>query len=201
MVAQALLRTVPSFAAAALAALALTAAGFGGCAAEPPLRRSLAIVAGEKTSVRYVDVKGTLALSLQNASAAAATDVYRADSGTIDPGAKLVDDAELQALLDIFSERGLFAAAVGEVPADALDALIVQQGRQRWVFPRRLRGMQQTEAPFHEGRAYFLALYNDVTAYHGTGAGRPDFKAEQRRTADDGRAARQKLERLREGVR
>lgn len=199
MVVQALLRTVPSFAAAAaLAALALLAAG---CAGEPPLRRSLALASGEKTVVRYIDVKGTLALSLQNASAGVATDVYRADSGAIDPGAKVVPDDELQALLDIFSERGLFGGAAAEVPADALDALIVQQGGQRWVFPRRLRGVQQAEAAFHEGRAYFLALYNDVTAYHGTGADRPDFKAEQRRATDDGRAARQKLERLRAGAR
>jgi hypothetical protein len=197
MVAQALLRTVRSLAAAALA----LAAGLAGCAGEPPLRRSLALAPGQKTVVRYLDIKGTLSLSLQNASAALATDVYRTDSGAIDPGAKVVADDELQALLDIFSERGLFGAAAAEVPADALDALVVQQGGQRWVFPRRLRGVQQAEAAFHEGRAYFLALYNDVTAYHGTGDDRPDFKSEQRRAADDGRAARAKLERLRGGAR
>lgn len=202
MVAQALLRTVRSLAsAAATTALILLATGLAGCAGEPPLRRHLALAPGQKSVVRYIDVKGTLALSLQNASAAAATDVYRTDSGAIDPGAKVVADDDLQALLDIFSERGLFAAAANEVPADALDALIVQQGGQRWVFPRRLRGVQQAESAFHEGRAYFLALYNDVTAYHGTGDDRPDFKSEQRRAADDGRAARAKLERLRGGAR
>lgn len=200
MVVQALLRTVSSLRAAAITAITLAGVG-AGCAGEPPLRRSVAVAAGAPTVVRYLDVKGTMALSLQNASAGVATDVYRADSGTIDPGAKVVADAELQALLDIFSERGLFAVAANEVPADALDALIVQQDGQRWVFPRRLRGVQQAEAAFHEGRAYFLALYNDVTAYHGTGADRPDFQSEQRRAADDGRAARAKLERLRAGAR
>ncbi|MBM3963043.1 MAG: hypothetical protein FJ306_14250, partial [Planctomycetes bacterium] len=87
MVAQALLRTVRSL---ATAALALAAAGLGGCAGEPPLRRSLALAPGQKTVVRYIDVKGTLSLSLQNASAALATDVYRTNSGGIDPGAKVV---------------------------------------------------------------------------------------------------------------
>ncbi|MFN6196282.1 MAG: hypothetical protein ACK5BN_20940 [Planctomycetota bacterium] len=93
MVAKALLRTVRSRAsAAATTVLVLLATGLGGCAGDPPLRRSLALTPGQKTVVRYLDVKGTLARSLQNASAAAATDVYRTDSGAIDPGAKVVVD-------------------------------------------------------------------------------------------------------------
>lgn len=194
MSAQALLRTGPLSAACATALLAA-------CASEPALQRSVVVTAGEKTVVRYVDVKGTLSLSLQNDSAGAPGAVYSAASGTIDPGAKVVADAELQALLDIFTERGLFATARPEVPADALDALVVQQGDQRWVFARRLRGVQQQEAAFHEGREYFSALYNAVTAYHGAGDQRPDFRAEQVRAASDGKAARQRLERLRGGGR
>jgi hypothetical protein len=196
MIALALVR-IASPLASATAAAALLAA----CASGPTLQRSVVVEPGAKTVVRYVDVKGTLSLSLQNDSAAAPAKVYGADTATIDPGAKVVVDEELQALLDVFTESGLFAGAANEVPPDALDALVVDQQGRRWVFARRLRGMQQAEAPFHEGRAYFLALYNSVTAYHGAASDRPNFKAEQSRTAGDGRTARQKLEDLRRSKR
>lgn len=188
MVALALLRTGLLLFAVGAAAL------LGACAGAPPLQRSVVVV-------RYVDVKGTLALSLRNEGAGARAQVYGADSAAIDPGAKVVADDELQALLDVFTETGLFASSVGEVPGDALDALVVEQDGSRWVFPRRLRGVQQAEAAFHDGRAYFLSLYNSVTAYHGAAGDRPDFKTEQVRTAGDARQARQKLERLRRGQR
>lgn len=196
MIALALVRIASPLASATLAAALLAA-----CASGPTLQRSVVVEPGSKTVVRYLDVKGTLSLSLQNDSAAAPAKVYGADTATIDPGAKVVDDAELQALLDVYTESGLFAGARDEVPADALDALVVEQAGRRWVFARRLRGVQQAEAAFHEGRAYFHALYNSVTAFHGAASERPDFKAERSRTATDGRSARQKLEDLRRSKR
>jgi len=51
--------------------------------------------------------------------------------------------------------------------------------------------LQPDEMPFHEAKACFLAVYNDVMAFRdGRGT---DFEAERQRTRAAGEAARQKL--------
>lgn len=164
------------------------------CQTDPALQRSVAVTAGERTTVHLVQVNGSLALSLQNASAQKATDVYGADTSTVDPGRKVVDDVNLQTLLDVFATKGMFATSLGEVPPGSLDALIVEQGRRRWVWAvssdKRVRLAAQqrgdhSEQIFNEARAEFLELYNRSTAFHGTGTDRPDFRAEGARAKTD----------------
>lgn len=166
---------------------------FVGCQSTPSLARTLIVAPGELTTVRLIQVKGHLAFSLQNGSGQAPDQVYTANSNQIDPGSKVIADAELQALLDVFSELGLFAASLDEVPHDALDALIVEQGGQRWVWVRRQLGVQAAEQSFHDARAAFLTLFNSSVAYHGTGTERPNFKAEDSRARQDAARAREHL--------
>jgi hypothetical protein len=177
--------------------LLLAACTAAGCASGPQLSRALQVAEGELTTVRLRQVDGNLVLALQNESAGRAEQVYEALSS--DPSRKVVGDADLQALLDVFAEQGLFAQAVSQVPPDARDVLSVQSGDRSWTFVRRQRGVQQSEAAFHEARAYFLALYNSSVAYHGTGEGRPDFRNESRRAQVDAATATSRLRRLRSG--
>jgi hypothetical protein len=149
------------------------------------------------TTVVLRQVEGNLTLSLQNDSAGNPEQVYAALSS--DPSRKVVGDADLQALLDVFAGQGLFAQGVSAVPPDARDVLTVQTGDRTWTFVRRQRGVQQSEAAFHEARAYFLALYNSSVAYHGTGEGRPDFRTEGRRAQVDAATATSRLRQLRSG--
>jgi hypothetical protein len=168
------------------------------CSSAPSYKRDLTIVPGERTTVRLAQVNGALALSLQNHSAERPDQVYRADSAEIDPGLKIVADVNLQSLLDVFSEKGMFAQYLPEVPAGSRDVLTVEQGQRRWVWAisadRRRRiaqqqqGTDQAERTFHEARAEFLTLYNSSDAFHGssgTGRDAPDFGAEQRRLEAD----------------
>lgn len=166
-----------------------------GCAGAPALPRVIAIAPGELTTVQLLQVDGKLTLSLQNESAGLAKDVYVGNSA--DPGRKVVADADLQALLDVFAADGMFAQVVPHVPPDARDVLTVQSGGRSWTWVRRQRGVQQGEAVFHEARAYFLALYNSNIAYHGTGRGRPDFERESSRVQVDAAAATDRLRELR----
>lgn len=171
------------------------------CQTDPALQRSVTVTAGERTTVHLLQVNGSLALSLQNASAQLPTAVYGADTSSVDPGRKVVADADLQALLDVFSDKGMFAASLNEVPHDARDVLMVEQGGRRWTWVRRQLGVQQAEATFHEARAYFLSLYNSNIAYHGTGDARPDFGGENARVHSDAVKARSRLEALRRSQR
>jgi hypothetical protein len=184
------------------AQLLVAACTFVACSSAPRLERALAIQPGQRTTVRLLQVNGSLALSLRNASAQHLNAIYTENSHGIDPGAKVVDDVNLQTLLDLFSERGMFAAGLGAVPAGTRDALIVEQGERRWVWAlsndrlaRRAaieRGSRD-EQTFHEARAEFLALYNSSMAFHGTGTAKPNFDAEGRRAATDGAKARAKM--------
>lgn len=171
------------------------------CSSGPSLSRALEVTPGQRTTVHLLQVNGSLALSLQNDMEQERAKVYGEATSAIDPGRKVVADADLQALLDVFSDKGMFAASLDEVPADARDALIVEQGDRRWIWVRRQRGVQQAEATFHEARAYFLSLYNSSVAYHGTGLARPDFRTENARARADAEKARLNLEQLRRGQR
>ena len=167
-----------------------------GCASGPSLARAVEVEAGEATRVLLTQVQGRTTFLLQNASSADHAAFY---SDPKDPVlGKVVPDAQLQALLDVFSEKGLFATGLGSVPPDARDVLVVENGGRRWTWARRQPGMQATEATFHEAKAYFLEVYNSSMAYRASDPHNPpDLTAEQARVRDDAEAAKGKLERLR----
>jgi hypothetical protein len=178
--------------------LLVAACVFVACQSGPSLRRDVTIRDGERTAVVLVSSNGRLTLSLQNESAALANAVYTANSA--DPSRKVVADADLQALLDVFSELGLFAAANPVVPPDARDVLFVDHGGKRHAWVRRHLGAQASERSFHDARDYFLALYNSSIAYHGTpDTPRPNFTGEVVRAKVTAETARARLEQLRTG--
>lgn len=187
------------------AMLLAAACGIVGCSSAPGLPRAVTVTEGERTVVGLYQSGTKLLLSLQNDSGGNAAEVYSA--GTAE-GRKVVADAELQALLDVFAANGMFEHSLGAVPPSARDVLTVEQGNRRWIWARRQAGVQQTEQSFHEARAYFLQLYNSSVAYHGvagaqdtkgnlTGKDRPNFKDESTRAATEGEAAKSKLESVR----
>jgi len=168
-----------------------------GCVGGPSLPRAVQIEPGRRTTVRLMQFADGLVFTLQNASSGSAADVYSDPKG--DHQTKVLADAQLQALLDVFTEKGMFAQGTASVPSDARDALVVQQNDRRWVWSRRSAADQQ----FTEVKAYFLSLYNDATAYHANsnngraGDSRPDLKAENDRVRSEAAAAKRKLEGIR----
>jgi len=176
-------------------AVLLLAAGLVvGCQSTPSLPRSVTIESGKPTHVTLVQVQGGMKFELQNASSGDAAAVY--SDTKANPLAKVVPDAQLQALLDVFTAKGMFAASITSVPPDARDVLTVDQPGRRWSWVRRQLGVQAGEADFHEAKAYFLELYNSATAWHAGSGARPDLVSEQSRVKTDADAAKKKLENL-----
>lgn len=188
------------------AMLLAAACGIVGCSSAPELPRAVTVTEGQRTVVGLFQVGSKLQLSLQNESAdrASANDaapqvpepgqtVTLYSKGSAD-GRKVVSDAELQALLDVFAANGMFDRSLAAAPPDARDVLTVEHGGRRWLWVRRQLGMQASEQSFHEARAYFLQLYNTAIAYHGAGRDKPNFKEESTRAAIEGEAAKSKLE-------
>lgn len=167
------------------------------CASGPSLPRGLQIEPGKRTTVRLMQFANGLAFTLQNASSGSAADVYSDPKG--DQQTKVLADAQLQALLDVFTDKGMFAQGTTSVPADAKDALVVLHGERRWVWSKR----SATDQQFTDAKGYFLELYNQATAYHGNsgtrraGDNRPDLKAENDRVRREAAAAKRKLEGIR----
>lgn len=173
----------------ALGSAALLAAA--ACASGPSLHRVLTVENGRRTTVRLVQFTEGRVFTLQNGSSGSAAEVYsdaRSDTLT-----KVIDDGLLQNLLDVFAERGLFAAASPRAPAEANDAIIVEQDDRRFVFHRAAPG---AAGSYDEARAYFLEAYNLAEAFHSSTIHRGDLEAEDSRARRSGEAARQKLERL-----
>ncbi len=178
------------------AQLLLAAGAIVGCQSGPSIStRACTVVAGQRTTIHLLQVNDNLALSLQNASANEAADIYTQSSA--DQSRKVATDAEVQALLDVFSDKGMFAASLPDVPSDARVVLLVEQGKQRWYWARRKLGVQASDETFNEARAYFLSLYNGSVAYHGTGKQRPDFTGENARARAEAETARLRLEKAR----
>lgn len=175
--------------------LALAAAlSFVGCASGPDLPREVTIEPGRPTRVVLQQLRGGQTFLLQNASSTEAADFYDGDMPAM---AKIAPDAQLQALLDILAQKGLFARGAGAVPPDARDVLAVEHDGRRWTWARRQAGVQQDEVAFHEARTYFLELYNQSLAYHpGTSMDAAGWQQEQERLRREAAAARRKLEGL-----
>lgn len=172
----------------------LLAAAFpfvSGCVGTPNLPRVVQVQEGQRTTVRLIQFADGQTMSLQNLSSGSASDVYSPKDPTKqDPMAKVVKDAQLQALLDVLAEKGLHSSGSQSVPPDARDALLVEQKGQRWVLFRRQAGMQQDELPFHEAKAYFLSVWNGATAYH---TGNVDLRGENERVRAEAQAAQRRL--------
>jgi hypothetical protein len=168
-----------------------------GCASGPTLARVVTIDEGQATLVSLRQGTGNLTLTLRNESAGLAKDFYK-DSK--DPNAKVVPDAELQTLLDVYAEDGLFehaaGSSAGSAAAGGIDVLTIDQQGRQWSWARRQRGAQQSDQAFHQARDYFLAIYNGNVAYHGADE-RPNFSDENARARAEAAAARERLMQLR----
>jgi hypothetical protein len=176
-------------------AVLLLAAGLVvGCQSAPSLPRSVTIEPGQPTHVTLVQVQDGKKFELQNESSGDAAAVY--SNAKVNPLAKVVPDAQLQALLDIYTTKGMFASSITSVPPDARDVLTVEQPGHRWTWVRRQIGVQAAETDFHQAKHYFLELYNNTTAWHRGSGERPDLLSEQSRAQADGEAAKKKLENL-----
>lgn len=137
----------------------LAAGGLGACNALP---RVVEVREGQPTTITLVPRRGTQ-LTLQNESSGYAADVY---SDGADRNRKVVPDAELQALLDIYAAEQLFELSAPDAPANARDVLRLQQAGRAWVWARRGSMLDDREAGFAKALEYFLRLYNGNTAFH-----------------------------------
>ncbi|MBX3461857.1 MAG: hypothetical protein KF830_01690 [Planctomycetes bacterium] len=170
----------------------LTAVLAPGCATGPDLPRAVTVVAGKPVRVLLRQGKDGLVFVLQNASSTTAADFY---DGDMPPLAKIAPDDQVQMLLDILADKGMFAAAE-PAPADARDLLVVEQGDRRWSWARRRGAPAAEQTAFLEARGYFLAVYNESLAYHPADAEhRPDLMAERDRMRREAEATRRRLQR------
>lgn len=180
-------------AAAALATLAVPS--LGSCAG-PSLARAITVQSGSRTTVRLMQFVDGRVFTLQNASSGTARDVYSERS--TDDLTKVVDDAQLQTLLDTFAEEGLYAGASSSAPSDARDALVIAQGDRRLVLHARTPS-KEGPLSYSRARAYFLAVYNQATAYHSSDIDPRTLKEEQDRARYDGQRAVRDLEKKAQG--
>lgn len=144
--------------------------------------------------VRYVQFTSNLVFSLQNASSGSKAEVY--GDAHRDRSVKVISDGELQALMDILAEHGMFERATAAAPLEARESIVVEMPDRRWVWTR-LHQSGVVDEPFHAARGYFLALYNGAVAYHGNeDEPVPDLAGQRERIQRDAAAAREKLLRL-----
>lgn len=173
----------------------LVATGVG-CSSGPSLQRVLTVRDGEPTVIALR--QGNLLLTLRNESAGLKEDVYKQARDT---NLKVAPDGELQALLDVFAEEGLFARAANAANAGP-EVLQIEQGDRVWSIARPAGNDPQGKANFHQARQYFLAIYNGNVAFHGAhqrdaNTERPNFSDANARAKADAEAARERLLKLR----
>ena len=160
-----------------------------GCAGAPNLPRVLAVQEGQRTTVRLMQFGSGQTFTLQNRSSGRKVEVY--SNNQYDLATKVVADAQLQALLDVFAEHGLFAGATHSVPPEARSAIVIRQGERRYVFHDRNIAADAGQR-FRQAQAYFLSVYNNATAYHSAEINRADLEAEKNRANSAGAATKQK---------
>lgn len=172
----------------------LLAALASGCASGPTASGAPEVLANQRTLVRYVQFGPGQILSLQNASSGTKEEVY--SDPQRDRMVKVIGDGELQALISIFGDYGMFQSGAANASVDARECLVVETPSRRWVWTRR-RGPGVEDPDFHQARSIFLALYNASVAYHGDQSGpAPDLASQQQRIQQDAAAARERLLRL-----
>jgi hypothetical protein len=126
--------------------------------------RRLTVRAGEMTRIHLVQPAPGPVLTLQNASGGSREDVYSDTAGNA--SVKVVEDADLQALLDVLAERGFFDR-VGPATGSR-ESIVIEQEDRSWQWSRRPpTGPDDPDLlAFHDCRAYVLAVYNRTTAWH-----------------------------------
>jgi hypothetical protein len=130
-----------------------------GCSALP---RSLVVEPGETSVFALISRKGPK-LTLRNDSSGNPNEIY---SGAADQLSKVVPDAEMQALFDVFTAEKLFELSIPSVPGNARDVLRLEQSGNTWYWVRKGSFIDPREQAFNKARTYFLSLYNGSTAYH-----------------------------------
>jgi hypothetical protein len=165
--------------------LLLCAAGLAACNSLP---RSLTLVEGQPTTIT-LSLGGPL-LSLQNESFA----LSQPDSPPV-PMQKIVRDAEMQSLFDVFTAEQLFEHSVASSAGNSRDFLRIDSGGRSWIWARRGSFTDPREAAFRQCSNYFLALYNSSLTLQTTD--RPDFRAQGAEAQRKAAAARARLEGLR----
>lgn len=139
--------------------LLIGAAGLAACSSLP---RSLTVRPGETSVFALISRQGPK-LTLRNDSSGNPDQVY---SDAKDQLAKVIPDAEMQALFDVFTADKLFELSLPGVPGNARDILRLEQGGKTWNWVRRGSFVDPREQAFNKARSYFLSLYNGSTAYH-----------------------------------
>tara|TARA_R110002094_G_scaffold128953_4_gene122876 strand:+ start:1093 stop:1644 length:552 start_codon:yes stop_codon:yes gene_type:complete len=139
--------------------LLICTAGLAACSSLP---RSLTVRPGE-TSVFVLISRQGPKLTLRNDSSGNPDQIY---SDAKDQLAKVIPDAEMQALFDVFTADKLFELSLPGVPGNARDILRLEQGGKTWNWVRRGSFVDPREQAFNKARSYFLSLYNGSTAYH-----------------------------------
>lgn len=179
------LRSMLLSAAAAAALLLLQA-----CASpSPALQRAVEIEPGRRTRVAFVDFSSNVALVLQNASSGSPEEVYSDQTGNA--MVKVVEDEELQRLLDVLAEVGMFHHARTAPLPEARSALVVEHegGRMVWTRPTAGPGNLAEVRAFDQGRGYVMAVYNIAIALHSRTLDDPDM-ARVRQSIQEARASK-----------
>ena len=134
-------------------------------------------------------------LTLRNDSSGNPNEIY---SGAADQLSKVVPDAQLQALLDVFTADKLFELSIPSVPSNARDVLRLEQSGKTWYWVRRGSFVDPREQAFNKARTYFLSLYNGSTAYH-TGPSSDDGRYPTFLTEKELLRRQKELQKLKEG--
>lgn len=177
----------------ALATLALTC--LPACAGGPSGRSQVTVKSGERTRLLLAQAGATQPLQLQNASAAAAREVY--SDAQSDKGLKVIDDEQMQKLLDVLADNGFFAHAVPLPAGDAKETIAIEQHGKTWVWSRRPFGPSPIEeiTAFGTAKAYVLSVYNSATSFHAQkGITGDALEREKSRIEQSSKAAKEKAQ-------
>ncbi|HLQ36382.1 MAG TPA: hypothetical protein VK348_01175 [Planctomycetota bacterium] len=164
----------------------------GQCSSAPAPRRELEVQKGQRTSVSLTQTATGQSIAMQNESAGSRVEVYSDRNN--DRAPKVIDDAQMQALLDVLAAYGFFANAVPLPDGDAREFLAIEQGDRRWVWSRNVRADAAVVQAFGQARGYVMALYNQTTGYQARTISAKDLDAERQRIEQSGEAAKRKLQ-------
>jgi hypothetical protein len=121
---------------------------------------------GQRTRVLLTDTRSGRTIVLQNVTSGSRSEVYREGGG--DEMVKVVEDQELQRLLDVLAEQGMFDHA-GAAPAPgATSVLAVEQPGRAFVWSRPVATVDSLDRvrAFDLGRGCVMTVYNAATSYH-----------------------------------
>jgi hypothetical protein len=181
-------------AALALPALLALLVLFAQCASQAGLPHVVTIASGKRTRVLLTQIDSRQTLALQNESSGSQKQIYSDSAG--DLAEKVVADDELQRLVDLLAQQGMFQKAGAGAAPGAKELLVVEQDGKRWIWSR-LNAAQTTAdelMAFSRARTYVMAVYNSAVAYHTRKLTGKDLEAERERVLQSSKAALQKAE-------